>query len=95
MLWLMARLRAKKRGVPFSIKVDEIVIPERCPALGIKLSRGRRSPMGHSPSLDRIVPSLGYVTGNIIVVSMKANLIKQDANPAELMRVAKFYAKLK
>ena len=47
-----------------------------------------------SPSIDRIIPTLGYVRGNVIVVSLKANRIKNDATPDELMEVARFYKEL-
>lgn len=45
----------------------------------------------NSPSLDKIVPELGYVKGNIVVVSLRANQIKSDATIEELQAVAKFY----
>jgi hypothetical protein len=38
--------------------------------------------------VDRIVPELGYVKGNVIVVSCRANRIKSDATPDELERIA-------
>jgi hypothetical protein len=47
-----------------------------------------------SPELDRIVPSLGYVKGNVLVVSRRANRIKTDATVEELQQVASFYAAL-
>jgi hypothetical protein len=58
----------------------------KCPALGVPLVFGRRSP--NNPSLDRIKPELGYVKGNIAVISRRANAIKQDATADELFRVA-------
>jgi hypothetical protein len=33
-----AQHRAKRKGIPFSITIDDIVIPETCPLLGIPLS---------------------------------------------------------
>jgi hypothetical protein len=33
----------------------------------------------YSPSFDRIYPKKGYVKGNIVIVSNKANRIKTDA----------------
>lgn len=39
-------------------------------------------------SLDRIVPSLGYVPGNVAVISHRANRIKSDATADELRAVA-------
>ena len=37
-----------------------------------------------SPSLDRIIPSLGYVKGNIRVISFRANTLKNNATLSEL-----------
>lgn len=87
-MWHAAKQRAKKRGQPFEIEVGDIIIPPCCPVLGIPLKRGT-SPGGKdaSPSLDCIVPSKGYVRGNIAVISNRANRIKSNATPDELTRV--------
>lgn len=69
-----------------------MVIPERCPVLGIPLRLGEMSDRASSPSLDRIDPRRGYVRGNVLVVSYRANQIKSDATPDELRRVAAFFA---
>ena len=92
-----ARHRAEKAGVPFSITKDDIVIPTHCPILGIPLvhGRGRKGPTEHSPSLDRVRPEEGYVPGNVIVISQRANRIKSDASIQELRDVASFYATLR
>jgi len=74
-LWERARKRAKDRGLPFDIPKDAIVVPRTCPALGLVIElRGQRSAC--SPSLDRIVPERGYVSGNIRVISDRANRLK-------------------
>jgi len=80
-----AKQRAKKYGLPFDITYKDIVIPECCPYLGIKLV-----PFSEwsSPSLDKIIPELGYVKGNIQVISTKANTMKNNATQAELVRFA-------
>ena len=76
-LWRRAKKRASDRGVPFNISFDEVVIPPNCPVLGIPLRlQGERSP--NSPSLDRIVPALGYVSGNVRVISDRANRLKSN-----------------
>ena len=36
-------------------------------------------PTENSPSVDRVVPSLGYVKGNVHVISHRANSMKSDA----------------
>lgn len=86
-----AKYRAKKIGVPFDLLPSEIVVPAICPVLGIPLSHKiGYGPCNHSPSLDRVVPELGYVRGNVVVISGRANRIKYDATPEELERVAAY-----
>lgn len=84
-----ARSRAKDVGVPCTIREVDIVIPEICPLLGMKLvvGVGRFGP--NSPSLDRIIPHLGYVPGNVWVISQRANQIKNDATLSELTLLTK------
>lgn len=94
-----ASVRARKRGVPFSLTVEDIRVKvvHVCPVLGIPLdytARGKKGCRPNSPSVDRIVPALGYVPGNIIVVSHRANTIKNDSSPDELQAVADFYRQL-
>lgn len=81
--------RAKASGLPCSITVDDIVIPSACPVLGIKLQRneGGRGPTDCSPTLDRIDGARGYVPGNVVVISLRANRIKNNASPAEILLV--------
>ena len=82
-----ARYRAKRKGVPFNLTYRDIVIPKRCPILGIALQRGLEGGLDNSPSLDRIVPRRGYVRGNVRVISNRANRIKSDSTPEELARI--------
>lgn len=87
-----AKQRARKKKLPFNLTLEDIVIPDKCPALGIRLVPGEGS--SRSPTLDRIVPSLGYTRGNIVVISALANAIKSTGTPSEILKVAKFYLKL-
>lgn len=83
-----ARKRAISLNLPFNIEPEDIVIPEICPVLDITLSaKGSRN---NRPSLDRKIPELGYVIGNIFVISFRANRIKSDASPFELRRVLEY-----
>ena len=88
-----ARKRAKAKGIDCTITVDDIVIPLECPVFGFALTKsdGRFSPT--SPSLDRIDVSKGYVPGNVQVISMKANTMKNNATPEELRRFATWVLK--
>jgi uncharacterized protein YejL (UPF0352 family) len=46
-----------------------------------------------SPQLDRLVPELGYVVGNVAVISRLANTIKSNATPQQIRAVADWFAK--
>lgn len=91
------KTRAKKLGVPFSLTADDIECPEFCPVLGIRLERSLNPKGGvtdFAPTVDRLIPEIGYVKGNVMVISHKANRIKNDATVDELMTVAIFYRDL-
>lgn len=76
--------RAKSQGVPFELSEEDIHIPEECPVLGIPLRFNKGHFRDDSPSLDKFVPELGYVRGNIAVISHKANVMKSNATLAEV-----------
>lgn len=82
-LWSHAKRRALTKGVPFEIEHSDIVVPDVCPIMGIPFTvRGIN--VKTSASVDRIVPELGYVKGNIRVISTQANRMKWDSTPEEL-----------
>ena len=83
-----AKSRAKKYNIQFNIYPEDIIIPEFCPVLGIPIFRGDGIISDNTPSLDKIIPSKGYVKGNVIVISFKANRIKSDANYEDIQKVA-------
>lgn len=82
-LWSHAKRRAKVKNVPFTINHADIIVPEYCPIMGWKLT-GRGENIKTSPSIDRIIPELGYVPGNIQVISTQANRMKWDSTKEEL-----------
>jgi hypothetical protein len=71
--------------------LSDLVVPEFCPVLNIRLVFNRGKPGGshNSPSLDRIVPELGYAPGNVRVISDRANKLRNDATADELEAVAR------
>lgn len=90
------RQRAKKKNLPVDIDAEYImsIMPEMCPVLNIQLQRNQGVQADNSFSVDRIVPALGYVKGNVIIVSYRANRIRNDATIDELEAVASFYKTL-
>lgn len=87
----LAAQRAKRRSLPFQLKTEDIEVPELCPVLGIPLKVQDGTLSANSPTLDRLHPELGYVPGNVVVVSYKANRIKNNATVVELERLLQFY----
>lgn len=84
-----AKRRAKNKGLEYDLTLDDIKVPEACPVLGIplRLSQGKQGPGHNSPSLDRVDNTLGYIKGNVIVISARANMLKKDATIEELRAV--------
>jgi hypothetical protein len=95
-----ARRRARRKGIAFDLLYTDLMpLPTYCPVLGVKLAygpgRGRKLyDNGSAASLDRIHNSLGYIKGNVIVISLRANLLKGQATIAELRKIADFYGRL-
>jgi len=87
--WMIRSIkaRAKRLNIPFAITKDDIQIPKICPVLGIELKLGVGGVKPWSPSVDRIIPSLGYIKGNISVISWRANELKHNASIEELEKV--------
>lgn len=83
-----SRFRAKKKGIPHTIQLSDIVIPERCPILDVPIVLERGHP--YAPSLDQIVPRAGYTPDNIMVVSNRANHLKLNMTLEEGRKVVNF-----
>lgn len=85
-----AKTRAAKNGYPFDLTPADLDMPTHCPVLGIelKIHKGRPGAFSSSPSLDKIVPELGYVKGNVQVMSQLANQMKGAATPEQLLMFA-------
>lgn len=82
------KVRAKKAGLDFDLELSDIVIPEICPVLNIPLEKGDRFANRNSPSVDRIDPNRGYTKDNIQIISNLANMMKNNANPEQLLNFA-------
>jgi hypothetical protein len=86
-----AKKRAKYKNLPFNITIEDIVIPDVCPVLGIPIKLGNSlEERNSSPSLDRIIPELGYVKGNIKIISFKANSLKKDGSVEDFEKIIKY-----
>jgi hypothetical protein len=76
-------------GYNFNITVEDIVIPEYCPYLNIKLSTDPKDMNEDNYySGDRIDSSKGYTKGNVQVISLLANKMKNKATQEQLLKFA-------
>lgn len=90
-MWRRARARAKKIGLGFDITIDDLLpLPTHCPVFGSPLcvSASRQDPNAYS--LDRINNDRGYVKGNVIVMSYRANRLKNDGTAEEHEAIARW-----
>lgn len=88
LMLIAARRHAKELNVPFDLQISDIQIPKHCPILGIPLFKG--GSRDNTPSLDRVIGQRGYVSGNVRVISSRANRIKSDASLDELERIVRY-----
>jgi hypothetical protein len=81
---------AKRKNLEFNIEEEDLVVPEFCPYLGVRLTQVVGSGVvWDNLSVDRIDSSKGYIKGNIQIMSRKANSMKNMATEEELLAFAK------
>ena len=95
LLYKNIKSRCKRIGREFSIDLEDIIIPEKCPVFGFQLKREDKKTWMCAPSVDRIDSSKGYVKGNVTVVSRRANILKRDATVEELEQLFNYYNTLR
>lgn len=71
-----ARVRDRRKGLASDIEAAHIVIPKRCPVLGIPMETQAGKAVDGSPSIDHVDPTKGAVWGNWRVISRRANQLK-------------------
>ncbi len=84
-----AKRRADGKGLEFSVALCDLILPDTCPVFGWPLiyqADGHRE--NNSASIDRVDNNLGYVPGNVWIISWRANHIKSDSTSDELRTVA-------
>ena len=89
------RYRSKQKGLEFDLDLEYLKSLDRdtCPYLNCPIEfnlpivkRGQAHP--RAKSLDRINSAKGYVKGNVIICSWKANRLLSDARAEELLLLA-------
>lgn len=81
------RARAKRKGIEFTLELSDIVFPELCPVFKMPFIYGDTD---WTYSIDRRDNSKGYIKGNIVIMSNRANRIKNNATIGELEQVISY-----
>jgi hypothetical protein len=83
---------ARTNGIPLDLTAEylESIWTGVCPVFQTRLTlpRSGECRVKHMPSLDRIIPSKGYVKGNVEWISQYANTVKNAANASDLYKIA-------
>lgn len=84
--------RCKKEGIPFDKEFMYAFVestPAHCACCGIELDYC--GPKGDkTPSIDKVVPSHGYVQGLVNIVCLRCNRLKSDMTLDELKTIWKY-----
>jgi len=89
-----AKNRAKTKNIEFNIDINDVIIPDVCPILGIDIIKdtgGRHNK--NSPSIDRIDNTRGYTKDNIRIISFRANNLKSDGTLEEFLKIVDYLEK--
>lgn len=89
-MWQGARRRARLEGLDFDLELHDIVVPEVCPVLGIRLRRDAKRPDPDLPSIDRVKPFGGYTKANTRIISWRANWLKKTGTAPEFRMIVAY-----
>lgn len=95
-LFYNASATAKREQIPINIDPEymkSLDFPKTCPVLGIPIHYGSDIRSDNSPSIDKFYPDLGYIKGNVQIISWRANRFKSDGSPEEWEEIAEWCKK--
>jgi len=78
----------------WDIELSDVACPTHCPILGVELDWFADKRQENSPSLDRLDNNKGYVKGNVVIISWRANRIKNNGTKDEHYLIYSFLGKL-
>lgn len=90
-LYRAARFRAKKKSQPFDLTIEwaRRRWTGRCELTGIPFETSTGAAGPRSPSIDKIIPSIGYTMENCRFVLSAVNSLKGNGSDAEMLFVAR------
>lgn len=88
-LW-SSKQRAKHYNIAFDLVESDLLCPTHCSYLGLELHYlAGKVRADNTASLDRIIPEVGYIKGNVEIISDLANHMKNSATKEQLIFFAK------
>lgn len=86
------KARAKEKNLDFDLDLSDIVIPDKCPVFNHEFIYNDTD---WTYSVDRKDPIKGYVKGNIMIISNKANRAKNNLSIDEFKLVLAYMEGIK
>jgi hypothetical protein len=87
---IKAKRNARRRKCEFNLKPQDVIVPEYCVYLGVALSYNKKDKNeSFYFSIDRIDSTKGYVKGNVQIISILANTMKNSSSQEQLITFAK------
>ena len=88
-----AKHRARRNNLPYNLTLEFVeallMTTKTCPICGVTLVASRSSHnVLTTPSVDKLIPSRGYVEDNVNIICWRCNSLKNNATPEELRRIA-------
>lgn len=74
----------------WNIQMSDLEWPLFCPILGIELDWFAEKTKENSPSIDRLDPKKGYTPDNVVIMSWRANRLKNDGYSFEHKAIADY-----
>jgi hypothetical protein len=84
--------QCRVHGIPYDLTAEYLksIWTGYCPVFGMALTPREDRKSDSCPHLDRTDPTKGYVKGNVVFLSRKANLIKSNASAEDIYKVYKY-----
>jgi len=90
-LFKCLKSRSVSKGIPFNLEYSDIIWPSHCPIFNSVLEYDTMNkPKNNSASFDKVIPELGYVKGNVRIISYRANWLKQDSTIEQLEKIIRY-----
>lgn len=89
-LYTHAKHRKRSKELGFTLKENDITIPQKCPVFNIQIEPMKEKRSDSSPSIDRIDSTKGYHPDNVEIISWRANDIKGYGSLLEHLQVVSY-----